>query len=166
MKRVLMTLAVCSIVFLSASVAPAAKPVKFSSSGAGSGWIGDCPEGFEVWEAVSYEVNGKDYYNNDGEYLRSKAHWTVEGIVFNADSPDNYLPYQNSVYNEFFDGQTGEFRVAGLWALVTVPGFGSIFMDVGLIVFDADFNITFEAGKHQWWNSNVEELCAFLADGG
>ena len=54
-------------------------------------------------------------------------------------------------------------RIAGLWALVTVPGEGAIFMDVGLIIFDLN-GVVFEAGKHQWWDGNVDALCGHLAD--
>jgi hypothetical protein len=35
-------------------------------------------------------------------------------------------------------------------------------MDVGLLILDGDFNIVFEAGKHQWWNANVDALCEHL----
>ena len=165
MKRALVTLTVFSVVFFGATNLLAGKPDMYTVNGEGAGFVGDCGDDFEVWEEVSWEAKVKDYFNKDGDFVREKIHWTVEGVVYNADAPENYLPYKNSVYNEFFIGETGEDRIAGLWALVTVPGYGSIFIDVGLIIFDADFNVVFEAGQHQWWSGNVDGLCPFLADG-
>jgi len=37
-------------------------------------------------------------------------------------------------------------------------------MDMGLLGFDASFNIIFEAGKHQWWYGNVDAVCGHLAN--
>lgn len=164
MKRVTVTLLVFSIVFFGASILQAGKPDKFTVTGGGPGPIGYCADaGFEVWEDVTWKAVVKNFYNKDGEFVRQQIHWTLEGVVFNYDDPEYYLPYKNSVYNETYDGETGEDKIAGLWALITVPGYGSIFMDVGLIIFDADFNIIFEAGKHQWWYANVDALCEHLA---
>jgi hypothetical protein len=125
----------------------------------------DARRGDEVWEDVTWEAKVKDFFDKAGEFISEQVHWVVEGVVYNADAPESYLSYKNSVNNKFMIGETGEDPVAGLWALITVPGYGSIFMDVGLLIFDADFNIVFEAGKHQWWAANVDGLCPFLANG-
>ena len=58
-----------------------------------------------------------------------------------------------------------ETHITGLWAMVVVPGYGSIFMDVGHIAWDPLGNVIFDAGKHQWWDANVDELCDYLANG-
>ena len=163
MKRVVLTLSVFSVMFFGASILEAVQPDMYTVSGSGIGWVGECGD-FDVLEDVTYEIAVKDYFNNDGDWIKTKAHWTVEGVVFNADAPENYLPYKNSVYTEHYEVDTGETRVTGLWALVTVPGYGSIFMDVGLLIYDAGGNIIFEAGKHQWFNANVDALCDHLAE--
>jgi hypothetical protein len=124
-------------------------------------WIGECA-GFDVLEDVAYEVTGKAYFNKDGEWIKTKLRWRVEGGVYNADAPDNYLPYKNVAYIEHYAADTDGHRITGLWALVTVPGYGAIFMDVGLLILDGDYNIVYEAGKHQWWNANVDALCEHL----
>jgi len=160
MKRVVVTLSVLSMVVLGTSVL-AVQPDMYSYSDSGQGFIGECDAGFEVWEDVSFDVRVKDYKDKDGIWIRSKQHVTVEGKVYNYDDPTKYLPYKNSVYSIFDDPDTT--RIAGLWALVTVPGEGVIFIDVGLIIFDVD-GVAFEAGKHQWWNENVDALCGHLAD--
>ncbi len=160
MKRVVVALSVFSMVVLGTSVL-AVQPDMYSFSDSGQGFVGVCDAGFEVWEDVSWDVRVKDYFDKDGNWIRSKLHWTVEGKVYNFDNPDNYLPYKNAVYNVFNYPESQ--RIAGLWALVTVPGEGAIFMDVGLIIFDAN-GVAFEAGKHQWWDGNVDALCGHLAD--
>ena len=163
MKRVATALAVFAILLFGATVLHAGKPITWTDSGGGDAPIGYCEDaGFEVWESVTWEVKGKAFFNKDGEWIKTKWHWTLEGYVYNADAPENQLPYKNAVYNETYDVETGEDRISGLWALITIPGYGSIFMDVGLIVFDEDFNIIFEAGKHQWWYANVDALCEHL----
>lgn len=162
MKRVVVILSVFSVVFLGVTTLQAGQPDKYTFSGGGQVWVGDCP-GFEVWEDATWEAVEKDYYNKDGEWVKSKIHWTIEGYVFNFDFPDNRLYYKNSVYTEHYDVASDEDRYTGLWALLTVPGYGSIFIDVGVVTFSGG-TIVFEAGKHQWWDSNVDALCEHLAE--
>jgi hypothetical protein len=46
---------------------------------------------------------------------------------------------------------------------VTLPGYGNIFIDFGVVVYDYETGtVTFEAGRHQWWAGNVEALCEHL----
>jgi hypothetical protein len=164
MRRVATTLAVLAILFLGTTVVNAGKPIMFTGTGGVQAPIGYCADpGFEVWEDVSWEVKIKVFFDKNGDPVRIQRHWSVEGIVYNFDDPTLFLPYKNSVYNEKYDFETEETKISGLWALVTVPGYGNVFIDVGLIIVDADFNVIFEAGKHQWWNANVEGLCQFLA---
>jgi hypothetical protein len=47
---------------------------------------------------------------------------------------------------------------------LVLPGAGNIFADVGRVVFDADGNIIFEAGPHQFLHGDVASLCAAMAD--
>ena len=163
MKRVAVTLSVFAVLFFGATVLHAGKPIIFTQSGGGPLAIGYCADAeFEVWEDVTYEIKGKAFFNKEGDLVRVQWHWTLEGVVYNFDHPENFLPYKNSSYTQTLDPETGEQRFTGLYALVTVPGYGSIFMDMGLIVFDEVFNVVFEAGKHQWWNANVDGLCEHL----
>lgn len=160
MKRVVVMLSAFSMVVLGTS-ALAVQPDKFSYSNSGQALIGVCDAGFEVWEDVSFDVRGKNYLDKDGNLVRTIEHVTLEGKVYNKSNEDKYLPYKNSTYTIFDDPETT--RITGLWALVTVPGEGVIFIDVGLIIFDAS-GVAFEAGKHQWWDGNVDALCGHLAD--
>ena len=159
MKRVVVALSVFSMMVFGASTLSAVQPDMWTDSGGGIGFVGTCGD-FDVYEEVTFDIVGKDYYDKDGNWIRTKAHWEVEGKVFNPDNGKS-LPYKNSVYNVFNYPESQ--RIAGLWALVTVPGEGQIFVDVGLIIFDPT-GVVFEAGKHQWWDGNVDALCGHLAD--
>jgi hypothetical protein len=164
MKRpVLMLFAVSLVLLAMSSTAHAVKPFSFSGSGGGQVPLGYCAEqGFEVWEDATWEFRGKAFFDKDGNLVRVQRHWRVDGQVYNVDHPELFLEYKNSVYNEVWDPESGETRYTGLWALITLPGYGSIFIDVGLVLLDEDFNVIFEAGQHQWWNANVDELCEHL----
>ena len=155
MKPWVVTLTTLVMVLLGAGAVQAVPPDIYTLSGSGDGRVGYCDD-FEVWEAVAWEVHAKDFYDRHGDWVRSIWQWSVEGLVFNYDEPDNYLPYTNIVYTEFYAADTGEDRITGLWALLTVPGSGVIFLDVGLVMLDPDFNVIWDAGKHQWWDANVD----------
>lgn len=164
MKKCASLLSLFLVAFLGAGDLEAGQPDMYTFTGSSQGWVGDCADpAFEVWEYVLYEVKGKDYFNKNGEWVKTKWHWTVEGWIFNLDDPFNLaLPYKNSVYTEHYDVETDEDRFTGLWAVVTVPGYGSVFLDAGVVTFVGG-EIVFEAGKHQWFDGNVDALCEHLA---
>ena len=159
MKRTVVVISVLAMTMLIAGNVSADQPFTWTGGGSGTAYVGSCGD-FDVYEDVSWELVGKAFFDTDGNWIRSKVRWKVEGRVFNVDAPENFLPYKNSSYNVFNTPE--DQRITGLWALVTVPGEGAIFMDVGLIRLDWDGNILFEAGKHQWWNANVDGLCDHL----
>jgi hypothetical protein len=45
-----------------------------------------------------------------------------------------------------------------------VPGSGAVFLDVGRVIFDFDeVRLVFLAGQHQFFEGDVEGLCAALS---
>jgi hypothetical protein len=51
----------------------------------------------------------------------------------------------------------------GIYNIITLPGHGNLIMEIGRIVFDADNNIVFEAGKHPGFlGGDVQGLCIAL----
>ena len=49
--------------------------------------------------------------------------------------------------------------------MLTVPGYGQIFRDIGHIRADATGTIIiFEAGEHQWFHGDFDAVCAYLMD--
>jgi hypothetical protein len=59
----------------------------------------------------------------------------------------------------------GAFTVVGVVVNITVPGHGTVFLEVGRLFFNpATGEIFFEAGKHATLTGASEEFCALLAD--
>jgi len=168
MKRMFLILGSITLVLIGAGSLSAGQPSMYTDSGSGIGLIGDCGD-FEVWQDVAWAISGKFYFDKTGLLIvKIKERWRVEGFVYNASHPENYLPYKNSRYvvTELIDELGNiETHITGLWAMIVVPGYGPIFMDVGHIAWDPLGNVIFDAGKHQWWDANVDELCDFLANG-
>jgi hypothetical protein len=164
MKKDFVMVSLCAVMLVGVSTLQAVPPQSFEGSGGGEAAIGYCEEqGFWVYESATWEAKGKNYFDKDGNWVKQRIHWSVEGFVFNASAPEMSLPYKNSVYTEHFDVEALESRMTGLWALVTLPGAGNIFIDVGILYFDwTDGSFTYGGGQHQWWDANVEELCAYL----
>jgi hypothetical protein len=62
-------------------------------------------------------------------------------------------------------GQGGAFVVAGAIANITVPGHGTVFLEVGrLFLNPATGDVFFAAGKHATLTGASQEVCALLAD--
>jgi hypothetical protein len=61
------------------------------------------------------------------------------------------------------DFSTAQYAFTGLYAKVILPGGGIILLDAGAIVYDPDGNISLEGGKHQYIDSQVDQLCAALS---
>jgi hypothetical protein len=72
-------------------------------------------------------------------------------------------PFHNNVLIDFTsDPPLG--ATAGVIYKVTVPGAGAVFLDVGRIVTDQSGEIiAFQAGPHQFFDGEVDALCAALA---
>ena len=165
MRKSALALSICAIMILGVSTLQAVPPLSFEATYSDVvGLVGYCEEqGFWVYEDVDIAVKGKAYFDKQGNFVKQRTHWTVEGVVFNGSAPEMALPYKNSAYTEHIDGDTMENRITGLFALVTVPGYGNLFIDVGVVVVDLeDGTIVFEAGKHQWFAGDVEALCEHL----
>jgi len=65
---------------------------------------------------------------------------------------------------ETFDLVAGTRTVDGRSFLATVPGAGVVIIDVGRVVFDAPFHVSFAAGPHEPLFGDIDELvCNVLA---
>lgn len=164
MRKGFLALSICTIMILGASMLQAVPPLSFEGSFSAVGLVGYCEDqGFWVYEDVDIFYQGKNYFDKQGNLVKQRIHNTVEGVVFNESAPEMTLPYKNVAYTDHYDAETDEVRITGLFALVTIPGYGNIFIDVGVVVYDYDTGtVTFEAGKHQWWDGNVEAMCELL----
>jgi hypothetical protein len=97
---------------------------------------------------VSYAGFGRatTYFNEAGDPIRLQIHTTVHGSAVNTSTGRSLSDDESAVVS--IDLLTGETTINGAPAHVTAPGEGIVIHDTGRIVFDANWNVTFEAGPH------------------
>jgi hypothetical protein len=113
---------------------------------------------FEILENALVDLDFRLTYNADGKATGWEIHVNQplpggRNIWFNATDPSKSLP-QVGNWNVTLDFVTpGDFATvvetdSGLLSRVVLPDGGSIALDAGKTVFDRDFNVLFEAGRH------------------
>jgi hypothetical protein len=113
---------------------------------------------FEILENALVHLDFRLTYNSEGKATIWVIHVNQplpggHNIWFNATDPSKFVP-QVGNWNVTLDFVTpGDFATVvetdtGLFSRVVLPGGGSIALDAGKTVFDPDFNILFEAGRH------------------
>jgi hypothetical protein len=97
---------------------------------------------------VSYAGSGRatTYFNDAGDPVRLLIRTTVQGSAVNTSTGRTLTDNETIVI--VIDLVTGETTINGAPAHVTAPGEGIVIHDTGRIVFDANGNVTFEAGAH------------------
>lgn len=108
------------------------------------------------------------FYNRAGNATRGAFHVqsltvTFSNAVTGKSVPESFHLVQTITFGTPGDFSTVTTTITGQLAKVTLPGSGIILLDAGKIVFDANGNIVFEAGKHQYVHAQVAKLCAALA---
>ncbi len=129
----------------------------------------DCsPYGF----AFANNVLGQEslwvetFYDTDGNPVKIVVHDSFTETDTNSVTGKT-LPFGGQIV-ETFDLVSGTRTVVGKEFLMTEPGKGVIIHDVGRVVFDAPFHVSFEAGRHNVLHggtgSHLDQLaCSALA---
>ena len=106
----------------------------------------------------------RDFFDQDGHYLRSSVHVTDISAVTNPANQKSVSGKDNWINT--FDSRTGQQAVHGLFLALTIPGAGVVVLDAGTIHIGPapDYAITFSAGHHEvYWQGDVGSLCAALS---
>ena len=165
------SLVVTLLVLMGAGAAWAAPPVQGTASFLFDCCLPDffCPlncgdefEPFYICETADIDFKYKYFFNKDGDEIRYWEQQKLIGGWYEVADPDNFLPYIPLSLTYKYDFITLEEVFTGVFALITVPGYGQIFKDVGRIAWDADGEVIFEAGEHQYWNEDYEALCGYM----
>ena len=126
--------------------------------------LADCGNEFLICEAGDGVVSWKQFFFKNGDLKKYQEKTKFLGMIYECGNTDNFLPYNPLSYTYIYNYVSGEDVFHGLFAMITVPGYGQIFRDVGTIVFDWP-EIIFEAGEHEFWTGEFDAVCDFLMNG-
>lgn len=116
----------------------------------------DCgPYGFDF----AIDVQGQEsvwvetFYDANGEPVRIVVHSSFRETDINSVT-GKMLPFGGLIVRTF-DLVAGTRTDVGKMFLMTDPGSGIVIQDVGRVVFDAPFHVSFEAGHHEVLHGGV-----------
>jgi len=126
----------------------------------------DCGD-FQIWDDALIIMNGKDFYDRDGNYIRSQIMFLGFDDLYSTADPDGIHLTGTAHLNVrlTFDKNGDPLWVQqGIAVAIVVPGYGPVFMDVGRLVWnDATGDLVFSAGRHHDWNfGEFEALCDYF----
>ena len=88
------------------------------------------------------------FFDNEGNPVRFQIHANFRGIVTNSMTGTSVSDRGGlTLFVDFAEGTTA---FVGKLFGITIPGEGIAVLDAGNIVFDADFNVIFVGGPHQF----------------
>lgn len=115
--------------------------------------------GFDVLFEISGIETVQVLYDAAGNPIRVQVHKNIEGTV-----SANGITLREIEHGQvFYDLVDGTETDIGLVFRVLLPGGGTAIADVGRLVFDAEGNVTFEAGPHPALHGDFAALCAALS---
>lgn len=164
-----LTLAFIITILLAAMAVPAlAKPPDHFSD-----WFAEAP--LVIADCGEFTVESKDtiiyldgtvHYDKNDNPIKMIMHWSSEGVFWNPETGKE-VSMESNLFNSVDYFETGETISAGIQFKLTLPGEGTILMDVGRMVFEPYPVITFAAGQHPVYfpdEGGLEKLCAFFAE--
>ena len=117
-----------------------------------------------ICEAGYIQVDWKEFYDQNGDFKKYWEKVKFDSIVYEVGNPVNNVAYNPLSYTYTFLPSTGDVIFTGLFAQITLPGYGNILRDAGRIVFN-EGEIVFEAGDHDFWNEEWDAVCDYLMNG-
>lgn len=123
----------------------------------------DC--GFPVHWHITGEFHEVDQYDASGAPIQTivtqghgavQVSATAKGVTLGGTAPQNYV--DKITYNP--DGSIATQSWIGIFLQITVPGEGTVLAQVGRLVFDAEYNVLFQAGPNQDFGGDHVEYCA------
>ncbi len=129
--------------------------------------IVDC-DGFQVLSDYTVEGFFSLNFDDDGNLVSARAHGKfVEDVWYNSENPSIRIDAgRGAVQNERYDflGDPPTVAIAGLASKITFPGYGVVFLDAGLVVFDLDTDeILFKRGPSDFYDGNGDIICSILS---
>jgi hypothetical protein len=117
-------------------------------------------DGFDICEKADIRLVTMNFKDRDGNLTREVQHWSLDGGLHRCGDETPFLSYVPA-HEKATITESGV-TVVGLFVKVIIPGEGPIFQDVGRVELDSEWNLTFSAGRHDYWEGNGDALCAAL----
>jgi len=121
---------------------------------------------FLILDDILMDVSWRDFYDKDGNLVRSRVQFTFDDDLYHEDFPDGIHLYGKGIGNNQSFFKDGEFwqRVTGAEVKITVPGYGHMFFDAGQLLF-VDGEIEFVRGKnHNYFRDETDAICDYLGN--
>ena len=115
--------------------------------------------GFPVQVDISGIQTFQVLFDAAGNPVRIQIHGNIEG-TFSANGITLRQIERGQIFRNLIEDTDTE---VGLTFRVFLPGGGTVIADVGRLVFDAEGNLTFEAGSHPALHGDFAALCAALS---
>ena len=127
----------------------------------GTAVLADCGA-FQVVDV--YEVNFilKRFFDEEGNLIKIVEQvWGTDTFTNSVTGKAYPMDFHNNVVVDFSTNPPQAANMGVIFRLI-VPGAGAVFLDVGRIVLDRQGNVYFEAGPHQFFDGDLEGLCAAM----
>lgn len=148
-----------SLALTSVTTVHAAPPDVHIFHDEGSTLVADCGN-FLAIEDFTVDVRETTYFDRDGNPVRMQVHVNFNGVLTNSVTGLTLRDNGNNMF--LIDLQEGTVATLGLFFGITVPGEGIAILDAGNVIFDADGNVIFEGGPHQFLAEGPALICAAL----
>jgi hypothetical protein len=148
-------------VSLGAPTATASGPVMDSGSISGFVFVTDCGD-FEIWDDFETFFSAKVFLDAEGSASRVVEHiWGSDTFVNTTTGASVSGTFNNG---EIVDLSESSVNQNGTNGLITLPGVGLVFIDVGRYVFNFETSeFTFLSGKHGFIDEDYTKLCEVLS---
>lgn len=129
--------------------------------------LADCGD-FYVWSDSHQTFVSTDFYDKDGNLIKTQVHFTVTGgKVYNSEHPERSLPEGPDHAMWYFYPDSDFLTQAGLALHVTVPGYGIIGINAGRIIMIPsgnywEWDVIWDAGQNDVFNGELYTLCDYL----
>jgi hypothetical protein len=157
--RLFFITAVTLLILTSVTTALAARPFVETFHNEGSFIAADCGS-FLALEDFVEDVRVTTFFDNAGNAIQVQVHVNFNGVITN--SVTGRTVRDPGHFTNTIDLQEGTSTYAGLVFGITVPGEGIAVLDVGKVVFDAEGNVIFVGGPHQFLEEGPALICAAL----
>ena len=160
-KLVFICLTLFFIVPLTAS---AGKP----DSGGGSDFYGADPliycGDFRILDDLLMDYSWRDFYDKDGNWVRSAVRFTFNDDLYHEDFPDGIHLYGKAQVNQqhFFEDDELWEKNTGTQVRITVPGYGHMFFDAGQLIFVDNELEVIRGNNHNYIRDETDAICDYF----